>query len=442
MAVESWTEVELGDLLDVKHGFAFKGEHFREEPPGDILLTPGNFAIGGGFKRDKFKYYNGPVPDDYVLSEGDLLVTMTDLSKAADTLGYPALVPAHSSQGPRFLHNQRLGLVNIKKNDRLRKRFLYYLMCTRDYRHEILAGATGTTVKHTSPTKIKRFRGRIPSIAEQDVIADILGSLDDKIEMNGRMNRALEGMARATFNAWFIDFEPVKAKAAGSAEFAGMSQEVFEHLPSKFEETEIGLVPAGWDVVPLDELFAVNPRRTLRTGEVAPYLAMADMPTQGHAPDHWEERPFGSGMRFQNGDTLVARITPCLENGKTAFVDFLPPDTIGWGSTEYIVLRPNPPLPPLYAYCLARSVGFRDFAVSNMTGTSGRQRVPTASFAHYSVPRPSPDVAAAFGEYAALAFQTIAANQRESRVLRRLRDVLLPKLMSGDLRVSAGSTEP
>jgi type I restriction enzyme S subunit len=107
-----WPERRLGELIDIRHGFAFQGEFFLEEPTSDILLTPGNFAIGGGFKFDKFKYYGGPVPEAFVLNAGDLIVTMTDLSKSTDTLGFPALVP-RSNNGERFLHNQRLGKVCI-----------------------------------------------------------------------------------------------------------------------------------------------------------------------------------------------------------------------------------------------------------------------------------------------------------------------------------------
>ncbi len=249
------------------------------------------------------------------------------------------------------------------------------------------------------------------------------------------MNRALEGMTRAIFKAWFIDFEPVKAKAAGATSFPGMPQEIFAQLPNQFVESRIGEIPDGWEDASLDLLFEINPRRTLRKGENAPYLAMADMPTQGHAPDHWTDRPFGSGMRFKNGDTLVARITPCLENGKTAFVDFLPNDTIGWGSTEYIVFRPRPPLPEIYAYCLARSAPFRDFAISNMTGTSGRQRVPVSSLSHFTSIRASDVVVEAFGGIVEHLFATIAANKRENRVLLAMRDDLLPKLISGEIRV-------
>ena len=153
----TWCEVALGDLIDIKHGYAFKGAFIHDEPVGDVLLTPGNFAIGGGFQAGKTKHYNGPVPDEFVLSENDLLVTMTDLSKQADSLGYPALVPA-SPNGLRFLHNQRLGKVILGDTEFTDMRFLYYVLCSKEYRDEILASATGTTVKHTSPERIRRYR--------------------------------------------------------------------------------------------------------------------------------------------------------------------------------------------------------------------------------------------------------------------------------------------
>jgi type I restriction enzyme S subunit len=108
-----WRQACLEDLIEVKHGFAFQGQFFHDDPPGDVLLTPGNFAIGGGFKGDKLKYYRGPTPEEFVLGEGDLLITMTDLSKRADTLGFPALVP-RSTGTARYLHNQRLGKVLIR----------------------------------------------------------------------------------------------------------------------------------------------------------------------------------------------------------------------------------------------------------------------------------------------------------------------------------------
>ena len=154
-------------------------------------------------------------------------------------------------------------------------------------------------------------------------------------------------------------------------------------------------------------------------------------------PDILIDRPFGSGMRFANGDTLVARITPCLENGKTAYVDFLKDGEVGWGSTEYIVMRPKLPLPNEFAYCLARSVSFREFAIQNMTGTSGRQRVPAMALSQFLLPSPPKQIAAIFGRVAQPLFARASEAVRESRALAALRDALLPKLISGEIRAAS-----
>jgi type I restriction enzyme S subunit len=131
----------------------------------------------------------------------------------------------------------------------------------------------------------------------------------------------------------------------------------------------------------------------------------------------------------------VARITPRLENGKTALVDFLQQRQVGWGSTEYIVLFPKPPLPEPFASCLARSDGFREFAIQTMTGTSGRQRVQADSLPHFRLARVPQLVAEAFDRAIEPLFVRSSAAIRESRTLAALRDALLPKLISGELRV-------
>src|SRR5882757_455298 len=119
--MSDWVDIRLGDLVEIKHGFAFKGEFFSSKGPGDILVTPGNFAVGGGFQWGKPKFYVGPVPNGYILRPGELIVTMTDLSKEADTLGYAAVVPI--SKVP-LLHNQRIGKV-LHRNDRASLAFLH-----------------------------------------------------------------------------------------------------------------------------------------------------------------------------------------------------------------------------------------------------------------------------------------------------------------------------
>ncbi len=258
---------------------------------------------------------------------------MTDLSKQSDTLGYPAFVPA-CNEGRRYLHNQRIGKITLKDIAPTDARYIYYVMCSTECRNEVLASATGTTVKHTSPDRIKRFRFSLPPLQEQRTIAHILGTLDDKIELNRRMNETLDTMARALFKSWFVDFEPVRAKVEGTE--ARLPPAVSQLFPDGYDNSALGKVPLGWKVVGLSELIDVNPRRpSLRKGESAPYVPMSSMPRSGHTPSEVSGRSFGSGTRFINGDTLVARITPCLENGKTAYVDFLKEGQVGWGSTEY-----------------------------------------------------------------------------------------------------------
>jgi len=249
------------------------------------------------------------------------------------------------------------------------------------------------------------------------------------------MSETLEAMARALFKSWFVDFDPVRAKA--EARDPGLPQPLADLFPARLVDSELGEIPEGWEVTALPELIEVNPARRLRKGELAPYLDMANMPTRVHSPEGVIDRPFGSGMRFVNGDTLVARITPCLENGKTAFVDFLSDGQVGWGSTEYIVLRPKPPLSPEFAYCLARGDDFREFAIQSMTGSSGRQRVPAESLTHFQLMAPPRPVAELFGRFVQPLFARAAAANREQQALAAIRDALLPKLVSGQVRVSA-----
>ncbi|MFV2103687.1 restriction endonuclease subunit S [Micromonospora sp. LOL_024] len=191
-----WGERKLGDLITVKHGYAFKGEYFGEDPAQPVLVTPGNFAVGGGFKESKVRTYFGPEVEGFTLSAGDLIVTMTDLSKTGDTLGYPALVPT----GRTYLHNQRIGLVEFLSRDSI-PRFLYYVLMTKEYRHHILATATGSTVRHTSPGRIGEHVFRLPPLREQRAIASTLGALDDKIAINHCIVAASRELGIALYQA-------------------------------------------------------------------------------------------------------------------------------------------------------------------------------------------------------------------------------------------------
>ncbi|MCA1703409.1 MAG: restriction endonuclease subunit S [Actinobacteria bacterium] len=200
MTVPEWPIMELGAGLSVKHGFAFMGEFFRDS--GDlIVLTPGNFLEGGGFKlKSKEKFYDGPIPDGYLLRRGDVVVAMTEQSKGL--LGSTATVPADAT----FLHNQRLGLLQVTDPGVLSLRYCYHLLNSPDARNQIQATATGSKVRHTAPERIESIRVALPDLAYQRKVASALDSVEVLIENNRRRIEILEEMARLIYREWFVHF--------------------------------------------------------------------------------------------------------------------------------------------------------------------------------------------------------------------------------------------
>lgn len=196
-----WVNSQLSNFISIKHGFAFDGAYFSEIETNLCLLTPGNFMIGGGFKAEKFIYYNGEVPENYILQENDLLVTMTDLSKEIDTLGLPALLPL--IRGKTLLHNQRLGLISFD-NDELDKGFLFYLLQTESYHKYIVLSATGTTVKHTSPSKILAFVCDVPEFEEQKAIGQFFKQLDKTLVLQQQQLQTLKNLKQAFLEKMFV----------------------------------------------------------------------------------------------------------------------------------------------------------------------------------------------------------------------------------------------
>lgn len=240
----------------------------------------------------------------------------------------------------------------------------------------------------------------IPSIAEQKAIASVLSSLDNKIDLLHRQNKTLESMAETLFRQWFV-----------------------EDSNDSYKEVE------------LHEIIEFNPKRVLPKGSKAMYLEMAGLNTNTFAASGYYERDFTSGQKFIKQDTLLARITPCLENGKAGYVHFLSPEQVGWGSTEFIVLRPKPKFHPLFSYILCRNNEFKEYAESCMEGSSGRQRVNVSHLSMYTLTLPHDDVITQFNEILASIEPKLISNALQIQTLENLRDTLLPKLMSGEVRV-------
>jgi type I restriction enzyme S subunit len=199
--MSEWETLTLRDAISIKHGYAFPGAGFGEDASAPQVLTPGNFAVTGGFQRGKPKSFTGEFPAEFTLASREIVVTMTDLSKAGDTLGFAAKLPA----GREFLHNQRIGLVQLTDPARLNLDFFHYLTRTDQYRRHVLSTATGSTVKHTSPGRIVEYKVQVPRLPEQQAIAAVLGTLDDKIVANTKLIDGLLAVVNTEFVRRFGD---------------------------------------------------------------------------------------------------------------------------------------------------------------------------------------------------------------------------------------------
>ncbi len=347
-------------------------------------------------------------------------------------------------------------------------RYLYFALNSPYVRNQIEFSVVGSTQKTLSLKAISNLN--IPRLGSEteDKIAKIVADLDDKIEINSKTNQTLEAIAQTLFKSWFVDFDPVKAKlsvlaAGGSAEEAERAAmcaisardeaslntlqteqpEAYAELartaalfPSAMQDSELGEIPLGWEVGIVSDLLNFNPKRTIKKGTPAHYLDMKNVPTSGHLAQDVVIREMASGTKFINGDTLLARITPCLENGKTAYVDFLEEDQVGWGSTEYIVIRPKDGIPTSIGYFIARFESFRNVAIQSMTGTSGRQRANADVIGKQTWIKYPVSLLSCFDSIAGQYLVQAKCRGDENRNLAELRNTLLPKLLSGELTVT------
>lgn len=430
MTKTDWKKCKLGDVISIKHGFAFKGVFFSEISTPYILVTPGNFQIGGGFKDSKLKYYNGPIPQDYILKTGDVIVTMTDLSKVGDTLGYSALVP--NLKGKTLLHNQRIGLV-LSKNTLINKQFIYWLMREHNYQQYIVNTASGSTVKHTSPSRIEDFEFLLPPLEEQKRIAEILGSLDDKIELLQKQNKTLEDMAKALFKSWFVDFDVVRAKQKGLPKADIMreyhlTEELYDLFPSSFADSPLGPIPSGWEVKPLSKIAVLtmgqSPAGTTynETGEGLPfYQGRTDFAFRFpkkrmycSAPTRIAEKgDILISVRAPVGDLNMANETCCIGRGVASIRSNISKDSFLY-----------------YAMLSAQT----QFDVFNTEGTvfGSINRKDLSSF---SILTPIEQLVKEFNNIIGNFDLKIEENLKQIQTLTELRDTLLPRLISGKIRV-------
>lgn len=284
--------------------------------------------------------------------------------------------------------------VNNSKAD---YRFVYYALYN-DYKC-LASLANGGAQQNLNAQLIKDFD--IPNfpLNEQIKIANLISTLDDKIELNRRINDNLEQQAQMMFD---------------------------QHLMNN----------TATEFCKLSDIANINPKRTVSKNTKARYIEMSNLPTKGSFPCGWEYKEFSGGMKFMNGDTLMARITPCLENGKVAFINFLNNGEIAFGSTEYIVISSKGIYSSEWFYFLTRNKTFVDYSIKHMNGSSGRQRVSGESIGDFPLPQFSKDSLKPIFLMAESALKIIKRNSLENIKLSAIRDSLLPRLMSGELKIN------
>jgi type I restriction enzyme S subunit len=415
-----YEEKALGDLIEIKHGFAFAGQYFAEEGPY-ILLTPGNFEEAGGFRRrdDKQKYYDGPVPQEFILKPGDLLVAMTEQGEGL--LGSTAFVPS----GKPCLHNQRLGLIRARPGSAVDLNFIYYLFNSRNMRAQIRSSASGTKVRHTSPTRIYSVVAPVPDLPTQRRIASILRAYDDLIEVNRRRIALLEEMARRVFEEWFVRFR----------------------FPDHELDDVAGELPKGWKRVPIEQAYEGlydGPHATPKPSTEGPVFLGIGNITDGGQLDlssvrHISEAEFPAWTR---------RVTP--RAGDIVFTyeatlnryAIIPRGFRGCLGRRLALIRTEPSsVYRNFLFLYFFSADWRETITRNMLSGATVERIPLSKFPTFPINLPPQALAAKFDGLVQPAFDQVENLGKSNAILQAQRDLLLPRLISGELSIRAAERE-
>ena len=379
-------------------------------PLGELV----SFTSGGTPSKHKSEYWTGSIPWISAKNLKSERIKTSDLFISEDGLKAGSKLASCGSvllltRGSVLFNGVPIGLVEkdvafnqdikcLNSCSEVENKFIFYwLLSQRNY---LMAkvGVTGIGAGKFDLDFLQKLDVPVPSVQVRSRIIAIGDTLSDKIELNQKINDNLQQQAFTLFDRFLS----------------------VEHSSK----------------CPLSQIAIINPKRILKKGKYARYIDMAQLSTSGSFPNGWESKPYNGGMRFSNGDTLLARITPCLENGKTAYIDFLGENEVAFGSTEYVVISSRGEYPPEFFYCLARCPSFVDYAVKNMNGSSGRQRVSAETVGNYLLPALTEDELQEFRSTVPCLFKMIRNNAIESMVLTQLRDSLLPRLISGEIDVS------
>jgi type I restriction enzyme S subunit len=389
-----------------------------------VLLGLASISPNGGFKKDSLKTYGGPSPEKLILAPGDMYVSLKDVTQSANLLGAVSRVPQDIAEGRLTQDTVKLVFTNASTP----QGYIYWLLRTPQYRNYCRSRANGTTNLSLSREDFLSFA--VPDFdAKRALLVQLLQALEDKIELNRRMNETLEEIARALFKSWFVDFGPVRAKMEGRQPF-GMDDETATLFPDSFEDSALGEIPKGWSVKPLDQ--------------VARFLN--GLALQKYPPEGDEYLPAIKIAELRKGVTASSgrastKIPPqyVVEDGDVLFswsgsleVQLW---TGGRGALNQHLFKVTSERYPkwFYYYWIKQHLPeFRAIAADKAT-TMGHIKRHHLTDALVTVP-PEATLQALSGTIEPIVSR-MPSNDLESRTLAAIRDALLPKLLSGGIRV-------
>jgi type I restriction enzyme S subunit len=418
-----WKRQALYSLAQWVNGLTFREIQFSEVGLPVIKIA----EIKGGISAQT-KFTQQSFDESVRVKPGDMLFSWSGQPETS--------IDVFWWRGPEGWLNQHV--FRVTPDTCIDRTFFYYLL--RYLRPNFVAIARNkqtTGLGHVTKRDLENIQVAYPDRKEQRAIACILGTLDDKIELNRRRNRTLEAMARAIFHSWFVDFDPVKAKVAGKNP-PGLKPELAALFPDRFEDSTLGPIPKGWRVGTVGDIVTLS-RDAILPGDYADevfdhYSIPAYDAGQNPAADS------GSSIKSQkfivtDDSVLVSKLNPKTPRVWIPEVD---QSRRRIASTEFLVCRPKASsgLGRAYFYCLACDKTFSEHLTSRASGTSNsHQRVRPQDFLSYEIPLPAAKLASAFNDKVEPVLDRVLLVKNESRTLAALRDALLPKLISGELRV-------
>ena len=331
-------------------------------------------------------------------------------------------------------------LVIVRCGPQINNRFLAYYVNTVACDH-VAAHLVGAVQQHFNVGSARTLRLNLPPLAEQKAIAAVLGALDDKIELNRRMNATLEAMARALFQSWFVDFDPVRAKLDGR-EPVGLDAATAALFPEHFEHGEHEMLPVGWHHAAIEEVCAINAWTLGKNDdlETLEYVEISEV-SRGNIASMATyirgEEPSRARRRLRHGDTVLSTVRP--DRG-SYFLALNPPEN-RVASTGFAVLTPTK-VPWSFIHAAMTQPEVSDH-LGQMADGGAYPAVRPEVIGAMNVALPNaPKILEAFHRTCAPLFEQAEANRTQSRTLATLRDTLLPKLLSGELSVSQYEPAP